>query len=199
MTSPNPLSAKPLDSVAEAAETDVTPVAMAATVPVAPAPATPPAPASRLDTVRRIATIAVQVCVLIAIWLIADALVRHLHLPVPAGVLGLLALLAVLMSGRVPPRWVKLGADWMLSEMLLFFVPSAVAIIQYGHLIESTGIRLILVLLPGTLLVMAATALAVEFGVKLERGIALRRIRRARATRVPRQLVARAAHTGSTA
>ncbi|MGI4857582.1 MAG: CidA/LrgA family protein [Janthinobacterium lividum] len=139
-------------------------------------------------TLRRTAAIATQVSALVALWFAADALVRWLHLPLPAGVVGLLLLLGLLSSGWFAPRWIKSGADWMLSEMLLFFVPAAVAIIQYGHLIENDGVRLALVVVPGTLLVMCATALAVEFGVRMERGLLLRRLRRARQTRAPRTL-----------
>lgn len=145
----------------------------------------PVRPASGL---RRATATAVQVVALVAIWFASDALVHWLHLPVPAGVVGLFLLLALLMSGRFAPRWIKSGADWMLSEMLLFFVPSAVAIVQYGHLIESEGIRLMLVVIPGTMLVMCVTAVAVEFGVKLERGIALRRLRRQRHQRPIRRV-----------
>ncbi|MGI4860098.1 MAG: CidA/LrgA family protein [Janthinobacterium lividum] len=134
-------------------------------------------------TLRRTAAIATQVSALVSLWFVSDAVVRWLHLPLPAGVVGLMLLLGLLLSGRFAPRWIKSGADWMLSEMLLFFVPAAVAIIQYGHLIENDGVRLALVVVPGTLLVMCATALAVEFGVRLERGLLLRRLRRARQVR----------------
>jgi holin-like protein len=139
------------------------------------------------------AAIAVQACVLTAIWFASDALVTRLHLPIPAGVVGLGLLLALLLSGRVAPGWFKLGADWMLSEMLLFFIPAAVAVIQFGHLIESDGLRLALVVVPGTLLVMCMTALAVESGVRLERGITLRRALRRRGQRLGRMAAGSAA------
>lgn len=129
---------------------------------------------------RRATLIAAQVSAIVALWFVSDALVRWGHLPLPAGVVGLLLLLGLLLSGRFAPRWIKSGADWMLSEMLLFFVPAAVAIIQYGRLIEEDGVRLALVVVPGTLLVMCATASAVEFGVRLERALRLRQLRRAR-------------------
>lgn len=135
---------------------------------------------------KKALVIAAQAGVLVGIWFFSDSLVRLLGLPVPAGVVGLLLLLALLLSGKVAPRWVKSGADWMLSEMLLFFVPSAVAIIQYGRLFESEGLRLALVVIPGTLLVMCVTAIAVEFGVRVERGITLRRLRRSRPARAAR-------------
>ena len=129
--------------------------------------------------------IAAQAGVLVGIWFVSDSLVRWLGLPIPAGVVGLLLLLGLLLSGQFAPRWINTGADWMLSEMLLFFVPPAVAVIQSGRLLQSEGWRLALVVVPGTLLVMCVTALAVEFGVRLTRGITLRRLKRLRPARVP--------------
>lgn len=122
-----------------------------------------------------------QSALLAGLWVMADRAVRALDLPVPAGVVGLAALLALLLSGGVPLRWVKAGADWLLSEMLLFFIPAAVAIVQYGGLFKSDGWRLALVVIAGTLTVMAAVAWTVEQTARFERRLAVRRLKRARA------------------
>lgn len=121
------------------------------------------------------ATIAAQSALLAGVWLAADAFARAVGLPVPGGVLGLGVLLALLLSGRIAPRWVKAGADWLLSEMLLFFIPAAVAVVQYGGVFKEDGWRLALVVICGTLIVMFAVAVAVEQTAKLERRLALRR------------------------
>ncbi|MEX3854037.1 CidA/LrgA family protein [Paraburkholderia sp. BR10923] len=110
----------------------------------------------------------------------ADFIVRRLHLPVPGGVLGLVVLLALLFGGGVAPRWVKAGADWLLSDMLLFFIPAAVAAVQYGGLFRADGWRLALVVIAGTLMVMVAVAFAVDQAARVERRFALRRVRVAR-------------------
>ncbi|MEX3900393.1 CidA/LrgA family protein [Paraburkholderia sp. BR10954] len=110
----------------------------------------------------------------------ADFIVRRLHLPVPGGVLGLVVLLALLLCGGVAPRWVKAGADWLLSDMLLFFIPAAVAAVQYGGLFRADGWRLALVVIAGTLMVMVAVACAVDQAARVERRFALRRVRVAR-------------------
>jgi holin-like protein len=96
-------------------------------------------------------------------------------LPVPGGVVGLLVLLALLFCGGIAPRWIKSGADWLLSDMLLFFIPAAVAAVQYGGLFREDGWRLALVVVAGTLMVMVAVAFAVEQAARLERRLALRR------------------------
>ncbi|MGF6752693.1 CidA/LrgA family protein [Paraburkholderia sp. GAS42] len=127
--------------------------------------------------VLRVARIAVQSAALAAVWYVADFIVRHLGLPVPGGVVGLVAMLALLFSGGMPTRWIKSGADWLLSDMLLFFIPAAVAAVQYGGLFKEDGWRLALVVVAGTLMVMVAVAFAVEQAARLERRLALRRVR----------------------
>lgn len=131
----------------------------------------------------RAGRIAAQSALLCGVWIAADALVRAAHLPVPGGVVGLVLLLALLFCGGVTPRWVKAGADWLLSDMLLFFIPAAVAAVQYGGLFRADGWRLALVVIGGTLMVMVAVAFAVDQAARLERRLALRRVHHARQAR----------------
>ena len=138
--------------------------------------------AARASGVLRIARVAVQSAALAGVWFVADFAVRRLHLPVPGGVVGLVVMLALLLCGGVAPRWIKAGADWLLSDMLLFFIPAAVAAVQYGGLFREDGWRLALVVVAGTLMVMVAVACAVEQAARLERRLALRRVMVARPT-----------------
>jgi holin-like protein len=124
----------------------------------------------------RFTRVALQSAALAGIWMIADFVARALSLPVPGGVVGLVALLALLFCGGIAPRWVKAGADWLLSDMLLFFIPAAVAAVQYGGLFREDGWRLALVVVGGTLMVMVAVAFAVDRAARLERRLALRRV-----------------------
>lgn len=54
------------------------------------------------------------------------------------------------------------GAAWLLAEMLLFFVPAVVAVVNYQELLLQQGWRIALVLLISTALVLGVTALAVD-------------------------------------
>ncbi len=124
--------------------------------------------------------IVAQSALLAALWFVADFAARRLNLPVPGSVVGLAILLILLLTGGVAPKWVKAGADWLLSNMLLFFIPAAVAVVQYGGLFKSDGWRLALVVVAGTLTVMIAVAFTVDQAARLERRLALRRARLAR-------------------
>jgi holin-like protein len=128
---------------------------------------------------RALLRIGGQSAALAALWMLCDAAVRRFDWPVPSGVLGLAVLLALLFCGGVAPRWIKAGADWLLADLLLFFVPAAVAVVRYGGLLRAVGWQVAVVVVVGTLLVMVTTALAVDQAVRLER-----RFQRGRAARL---------------
>ena len=103
-----------------------------------------------------------QIGLLAAIWLLADCAVRYFHLPLPANVTGMLALLALILLGWVRVEWFRAGAGWLLAEMLLFFVPAVVAVVNYQDLLLQEGWRIGLVLVISTTLVLGVTALVVD-------------------------------------
>lgn len=103
-----------------------------------------------------------QIGVLVMLWLLADALMRRLGLPVPAGIVGLLVLLLAFTMRWLSPRSFARGAQWLLAEMLLFFVPAAMILLDNRQMFGWLGLKLLLVVVTGTLLVMASTAVTVE-------------------------------------
>ena len=103
-----------------------------------------------------------QIGLLAAIWFLADCAVRYFHLPLPANVTGMPALLALILLGWVRVEWFRAGAGWLLAEMLLFFVPAVVAVVNYQDLLLQEGWRIGLVLVISTTLVLGVTALVVD-------------------------------------
>ncbi|WP_434629824.1 CidA/LrgA family protein [Chromobacterium sp. CV08] len=109
-----------------------------------------------------------QVVLLSLVWLAASQLSQRFLPALPAGVLGMLLVLAGLWSGLLPVAWFRHGARWLLAEMLLFFIPAVVAVVQYPQVIASAGAKLLLVIVASTALVMAVTALVVDACYRLE-------------------------------
>lgn len=103
-----------------------------------------------------------QVAVLVAAWLLADVLLRQLRIPLPAGIVGMALLLLAFSRRWMSPRSFARGAQWLLAEMLLFFVPAAMILLDNRQMLGWLGIKLLMVVAGGTLLVMAATAMTVE-------------------------------------
>lgn len=117
---------------------------------------------------RRLALTLAQIGLIVLIWFGAVQLSeRWLH-GLPAGIAGLAIALALLGLGLLRREWVVDGATWLLREMLLFFIPVVIAIIQYPDLMRQRGLAIFLVIAGSTVCVMVATAFTVDLAWKLE-------------------------------
>ncbi len=103
-----------------------------------------------------------QIGLLVLLWWLADGVMRMLGLPVPGGIVGLFVLLLAFALRWLSPRSFHHGAQWLLAEMLLFFVPAAMILLDNRQMFGWLGIKLLLVVVAGTLLVMSATSMTVE-------------------------------------
>ena len=111
--------------------------------------------------VRRL-QVPVQVFLYAGLFIVAQYLVQWLHLPLPANLVGMILMLALIVCRVVPLSWVRAGARWLLAEMLLFFVPAVVAVVNYAQLLMVEGWRIFAVIALSTLMVLGATAWVVD-------------------------------------
>lgn len=121
--------------------------------------------------------IPIQVVLYAALFLVADRLVTLLHLPVPANIVGMFMLLFLIMFGILPIKWVKAGSRWLLAEMLLFFIPAVVAVVNYAQLLMVEGWKIFLVIAISTTLTLGITSLVVDRIYRLELRLAERKVR----------------------
>ena len=112
-----------------------------------------------------------QLALLLLFWAIGYGLQQRFHVPISAGVLGLFLALAALLCGVLKLDWIKGGADFVLGELVLFFVPCVVGLLKYQALFQSQGWQLISTIAIGTVCVMVATAYAVSIGFKWEHAL----------------------------
>lgn len=103
-----------------------------------------------------------QIAVIIAFWLVGEAAVRVTHLPVPGGIFGLFVVFGLLITKQLSIRSVQLGARWFLSEMLLFFVPAVLVVLDHPEFLGMLGLRILAVIVLGTAIVMIVTAVFVD-------------------------------------
>ncbi|WP_313713361.1 CidA/LrgA family protein [Pseudomonas sp.] len=103
-----------------------------------------------------------ELTVLLALFLFGGQLAAWLGWPIPGGVMGLGLLLLLFACGMVKPATLQLGAGWLMAEMLLFFIPALMSLLDYGSLVRSEGWRILLVIAVSTLMVMVVTAVTVE-------------------------------------
>ncbi|MHC5305717.1 CidA/LrgA family protein [Bartonella sp. LJL80] len=95
-------------------------------------------------------------------WLLGEAISRVLHLPIPGGIVGMALVLCLLASGKISLFSMKRGAEWLLAEMLLFFVPAVLALLNHKEFIGLLGLKILIVILGGTVVVMTITALTID-------------------------------------
>ncbi|WP_253824948.1 CidA/LrgA family protein [Vibrio chagasii] len=109
-----------------------------------------------------------QVSALCLVWLLSDWLVSFLHIPLPSNVFGMFFLLSLLLTKVVKVQWLKAGSNWLITEMLLFFIPAVVAIVNYQNLFQQQGIKIVFVIGVSTVFVLSMTALVVDIVYRYE-------------------------------
>ncbi len=103
---------------------------------------------------------------ILAVWSCAYVLQKLLNLPVASGVLGFFLLLFLLEMKWLKLAYVERGADLLLAELLLFFIPPVVGVIQYQDLLITSGWKILLVILISTALVMMVSVYSVRLLLK---------------------------------
>ncbi|MBJ7436756.1 MAG: CidA/LrgA family protein [Acinetobacter sp.] len=103
---------------------------------------------------------------ILAVWSCAYVLQKLLNLPVASGVLGFFLLLFLLEMKCLKLAHVERGADLLLAELLLFFIPPVVGVIQYQDLLIASGWKILLVILISTALVMMVSVYSVRLLLK---------------------------------
>jgi len=98
-------------------------------------------------TFKVVGRLLTELIVLLAIYFLGCQLAAWLSWPIPGGVVGLGLLLLTFATGLVKPAALQLGAGVLMAEMLLFFIPALMSLLDYFS----------------TLSVMLVTAFTVEF------------------------------------
>ena len=112
--------------------------------------------------VKRLGRLISELAVLLALYFLGCQLAAWWYLPIPGGVVGMTLLLLAFALGWVKPATLQLGAGVLMAEMLLFFIPALMSLLDYGVIVRDDGWRILLVIGVSTLLVMVVTAFTVE-------------------------------------
>ncbi|WP_436897529.1 CidA/LrgA family protein [Acinetobacter gyllenbergii] len=109
-----------------------------------------------------------QILILAGFWLAGYVLNQKLGIPISAGILGMFLLLFCLFFKVIKMDQVAMGATFVLGELLLFFVPVVVAVVQYKSLFMTEGWQIVLSIAIGTILVMLSTCLTIHYYNRLK-------------------------------
>jgi holin-like protein len=110
----------------------------------------------------KLGIIIIQVCFLHVFLFLGTELKQIIPLPIPGSMFGLFLLFLALCCKVIKLEWVEQGAKWLMAELLLFFIPSAVGIVNYQQIISLQGVEIVLLIACSTVIVMGMTALTAE-------------------------------------
>ncbi|SEL27074.1 holin-like protein [Paenibacillus sp. cl141a] len=92
-----------------------------------------------------------------------DQLAAWLNIGIPGSILGIVVVFILLETKILRLEWIELGANWLLAELLLFFIPAAVGIMKYFPMLEAEGLQILVVVLFSTVIVMVSSGLTAGF------------------------------------
>jgi holin-like protein len=98
-------------------------------------------------------------------------LVKHLHLPVPGNVVGMVLLFILLLTGVVKLDWVEHASSLLIKHLAFFFIPIAVGLMTFGALFLKSGLSFLIVVI-GSIVVGIYVTGAVSQGLVRKRGSA---------------------------
>ncbi|MGE8203510.1 CidA/LrgA family protein [Heyndrickxia sp. NPDC080065] len=104
----------------------------------------------------------IQIWILCIFTYIMGEISTFLHLKIPGSIIGLVVLFILLQTNVVKLKWIEVGGNWLVAELLLFFIPSAVGMIQYKHLLIDNGIKIVAVIFISSSIVMICSGLLAE-------------------------------------
>jgi holin-like protein len=104
-----------------------------------------------------------QLLFLIAIYQVSNSIVSLLGIPVPASVLGMIFLYVLLSNGIVKLRYIEMAASFLLKHLSLFFIPIAVGLMDYGGLIQVSGVQLIVMIAVSSMIGLFVTGGLTQF------------------------------------
>lgn len=84
-------------------------------------------------------------------------LLHILHIPIPGNVIGMVILLAALLSGIVKLEHVEKAANTLIKNLSLFFVPAGAGIMMYFNIISKFAAAIIIATFLSTFLVLLIT------------------------------------------
>ena len=104
-----------------------------------------------------------QTALLLLIVFIGDILNRVFKIPIPGNILGMILLLVALLTGIIKLHQIEEISKFLLDHLSFLFIPAGVGLISVTGVLKDSWYFLLLIAIITTILVMAVTALVVQF------------------------------------
>lgn len=88
------------------------------------------------------------------------------HLPLPGTILGMLILFILLWTKALKVESIEKVCDFLILNMIIFFLPPAVELLEYMALLKTGFLKIIILLIATTVITMIVTGKTVDFCIK---------------------------------
>ena len=99
---------------------------------------------------------------------IGELLNAVLPFPIPASVYGLVLMVVLLMTKVVKLDMIEDTADFLISVMAIFFLPSSVSLMVNMDIMQGSIVKLLVMCVVSTAVVTAVTGLVAQLVIKLK-------------------------------
>lgn len=98
-----------------------------------------------------------QICIILVICLIAEAMEYFIPLPIAASMYGLVLMLIALTTKIIPLKEVENVSDFLTENLSIMFIPPTVGIMASVEEIKQMFVPLVVISVASTLLIMTVT------------------------------------------
>lgn len=107
-----------------------------------------------------------QLGIIAAVSFWGEILNKLLPFPIPASVYGLVTMVILLLTGIVKLEMIEETADFLMSVMVLFFIPSSVGLMTSFDALKGNVLKIVAMCLVSTIVVIAITGLVAQIVIK---------------------------------
>ncbi|MCM3741831.1 CidA/LrgA family holin-like protein [Oceanobacillus luteolus] len=101
--------------------------------------------------------IILHIIFLYSIYRIGDWIQNAFDLIIPGSVIGMIILFVLLSTDLIKVVWIEEGSKFVVNNLVLFFIPATVGLINYLDFFAGRGFLLVLIVLFCTVLVIASS------------------------------------------
>ena len=124
---------------------------------------------------KKIINFAIGLGIIFLILYLSKFILNLAHIAFPVPILGLIILFSLLKIGIIKENWVEDFCNFMLKNMILFFIPIFVGIITYTDIISKNFLAITMTIIITTSLIMIVVGLFSYNVIKYQR---LRRMKK---------------------
>ena len=111
-----------------------------------------------------------QVGIIFGICWLSQCIEQALPFTMPASIIGMVLLLALLVLRVVKTEHIQEKSDLLLANLPFFFVPAVVSIMKYTDVLRNNLVALVVICVVSMVITFAATVLAVRLTIRLMNG-----------------------------